>query len=128
MFATADDVLAHPMFVSIAAPLAVSIVATLVTFVVRALTTDRDLRRYVLPHFEPPRPGEPDQSLPAKVQRADDQRAEVVEQMETQSRRLDQLASQVEGHMATEKHDVTAAVEAALRSVLAEMAQERETA
>lgn len=121
MFATADDVLAHPLFVSIAAPLAVSIVASLVTFIVRSLTTDRDLRRYVLPHFEPAKPGTEDNSLPAKVQRADEQRREVVVQMEAQSDRLDQLAGKVEGHMATEKTDVTAAVEAALRSVLAEM-------
>ncbi len=123
--AEAGDVLAHPLFVAIAAPLAVACVVALVTSVTRSLTTDRDLRRYVLPHFAPPTPGHEDASLPAKVERAEQKRAEMVEQMVEQSARLDQLASKVEGHMATEQHDVTAAVEAALRSVLAEMARER---
>lgn len=122
-----DDpgVLAHPLFVAIAAPLAVACVVALVTSVARSLTTDRDLRRYVLPHFEPPKPGREDASLPAKVQQAEVLRQEMVDQMTEQSARLDMLATKVEGHMATEKHDVTAAVEAALRSVLTEMEKDR---
>ena len=79
----ADDpgVYAHPLFVSITAPLAVACIVALVTSVARSLTTDRDLRRYVLPHFEPSRPGELDQSLPAKVERAEAKREEMVDQM-----------------------------------------------
>lgn len=123
--AEAGDVLAHPLFVAIAAPLAVACVVALVTSVTRSLTTDRDLRRYVLPHFAPPTPGHEDASLPAKVQQAEVLRQEMVDQMTEQSARLDMLATKVEGHMATEKHDVTAAVEAALRSVLTEMEKDR---
>jgi len=123
----ADDpgVVGHPLFVSIAAPLAVACVVAIVTSVARSLTTDRDLRRYVLPHFEPPKPGHEDASLPAKVERAEQKRAEMVEQMVEQSARLDHLASKVEHHMATEPLDVTAAVEVALRRILAEMEADR---
>ena len=122
----ADDpgALGHPLFVSIAAPLAVACVVAIVTSVARSLTTDRDLRRYVLPHFEPPKPGHEDASLPAKVERAEQKRAEMVEQMVEQSARLDVLATKVEDHMATEQLDVTEAVELALRRILAEMNQE----
>ena len=124
MFADDPDVLAHPLFVAIAAPLAVACVVAIVTSVARSLTTDRDLRRYVLPHFEPPKPGHEDASLPAKVERAEAKRAEMVGQMVEQSARLDVLASKVEDHMATGKTDVTAAVEVALRKILSELEKE----
>ena len=124
MFADDHGVLAHPLFVAIAAPLAVACVVAIVTSVARSLTTDRDLRRYVLPHFEPAKPGQPDSSLPAKVERAEAKRAEMVGQMVEQSARLDVLASKVEDHMATGKTDVTAAVEVALRKILSELEKE----
>ena len=106
----AESVWEHPLFVAIAAPLAVALVGLVASTIARSLTTDRDLRRHVLPHFAPPPPGQPDASLPAQVR-------SVQEVQREQATRLDQLASRVEGHM-TDEGDAIARMEIALRRAL----------
>lgn len=107
----AETVWEHPLFVAIAAPLAVALVGLVVTAIGRSLTTDRDLRRHVLPHFAPPAPGQADASLPAQVRSVQDVQHQ-------QAARLDQLASRVEGHMSDEG-DAIARMEIALKRALA---------
>lgn len=106
----AESVWEHPLFVAIAAPLAVALVGLVFTAIGRSLTTDRDLRRNVLPHFAPPAPGQPDASLPTQVRTMQGE-------LSAQSVRLDQLAGRVEGHMADEG-DAIARMEVALRRAL----------
>lgn len=106
----AETVWEHPLFVAIAAPLAVALVGLVFTSISRSLTTDRDLRRHVLPHFAPPAPGQPDVSLPAQVRL-------VQEVQQEQATRLDQLAGRVEGHMSDEG-DAIARMEVALKRAL----------
>lgn len=109
MFA-AESMWEHPLFVAIAAPLAVALIGLVFSAIGRSLTTDRDLRRHVLPHFAPPAPGQPDASLPAQVR-------SVQEVQREQAARLDQLAGRVEGHM-TDEGDAIARMEVALRRAL----------
>ncbi len=70
--------------------LAVGLAAPVVIYARRALKVLGDVAEYVLPHFRPAPPGQPDPSLPARVARTEDglerMRCDLVRHMDEEER------------------------------------------